>query len=87
MIRAPAPRAPAALEPVMTARRLTKTYHMGTVEVPALRSVDLDLYPGEMVIILGASGAGSRHSPIAVRSGVVAPYCICTTFLEPAYGA
>ncbi|HET7228415.1 MAG TPA: ABC transporter ATP-binding protein [Longimicrobium sp.] len=53
--RAPAP---PAVAPVMTARGLTKTYHMGAVEVPALRSGDLDLYPGEMVIILGASGSG-----------------------------
>ena len=44
--------------PVFQARGLTKTYHMGDVEVPALRAVDLDLYPGELVVILGASGSG-----------------------------
>jgi len=49
---------PAAREPVFEARGLTKTYHMGDIEVPALRSVDLDLYPGELVVILGASGSG-----------------------------
>ncbi len=37
---------------------LTKTYHMGQVDIPALRSVTLDLYPGEFVVLLGASGSG-----------------------------
>ena len=45
-------------EAVFHARGLTKTYHMGDVDVPALRSIDLDLYPGELVVILGASGSG-----------------------------
>ena len=53
-----APRGPQPREPVFHARGLTKTYRMGDVDVPALRSVDLDLYPGELVIILGASGSG-----------------------------
>ena len=46
------------LRPVFSAHGLTKTYHMGDVEVPALRAIDLDLYPGELVVILGASGSG-----------------------------
>src|SRR6516162_2874012 len=35
-----------------------KTYHMGEVEIAALRSVSLDLYPKEFVVLLGASGSG-----------------------------
>lgn len=35
-----------------------KTYHMGEVDIPALRSVSLDLYPKEFVVLLGASGSG-----------------------------
>jgi putative ABC transport system ATP-binding protein len=31
---------------------------MGEVEVHALRSIDLDLYAGELLILLGASGSG-----------------------------
>jgi len=54
----PAPSARGGVLPVFEARALTKTYHMGDVEVPALRAVDLDLYPGELVVILGASGSG-----------------------------
>ena len=42
--------------PVFDARGLTKTYHMGEVEVQALRGVDLDLYEGEFVVLLGPSG-------------------------------
>ena len=37
---------------------LTKIYRMGDVEVHALQSVDLDLYDGEFVVILGPSGSG-----------------------------
>jgi putative ABC transport system ATP-binding protein len=37
---------------------LTKVYRMGDVEVHALRSVNLDLYDGEFVVILGPSGSG-----------------------------
>ncbi|PSB06366.1 ABC transporter [filamentous cyanobacterium CCP2] len=39
-------------------RQLSKVYRMGEVEVHALRSVDLDLYDGEFVVILGPSGSG-----------------------------
>jgi len=43
---------------VFHAERLTKTYRMGEVEVRALRSVNLDLYEGEFVVLLGPSGSG-----------------------------
>jgi putative ABC transport system ATP-binding protein len=43
---------------VFRARGLTKVYRMGDVDVPALRGVDLELYQGEFVVILGPSGSG-----------------------------
>ncbi|MBN7769346.1 ABC transporter ATP-binding protein [Marinobacter daepoensis] len=44
--------------PVFQTTGLTKTYHQGEVDVHALRGVDLALYPGELVVMLGASGSG-----------------------------
>ncbi|HQP34286.1 MAG TPA: ABC transporter ATP-binding protein [Polyangiaceae bacterium] len=43
---------------VLAARGLTRSYRMGEVEVHALRGVDLDLFDGEFVVILGPSGSG-----------------------------
>ena len=46
------------LEPVFTARAVTKVYDMGEVRVHALRGVDMELYAGEMMVLLGPSGSG-----------------------------
>jgi putative ABC transport system ATP-binding protein len=43
---------------VFAVKNLTKTYVMGEVEIQALRGVDIDLYAGELVVMLGASGSG-----------------------------
>jgi putative ABC transport system ATP-binding protein len=37
---------------------LTKIYRMGQVQVHALRGIDLKLYAGELIVLLGASGSG-----------------------------
>lgn len=43
---------------VFQARGVTKVYDMGEVQVHALRGVDLELYAGELVVMLGPSGSG-----------------------------
>jgi putative ABC transport system ATP-binding protein len=43
---------------VFRVRGLTKIYGVGATEVRALAGVDLDLYEGEMVVLLGPSGSG-----------------------------
>jgi putative ABC transport system ATP-binding protein len=43
---------------VFEARGITKVYHMGEVDVTALRGVDLDLFEKEFVVLLGPSGSG-----------------------------
>ena len=43
---------------VLEARGVRKSYTMGELEVVALRSVDLALSEGELLVLLGASGSG-----------------------------
>ncbi len=47
-----------AADTVFRVRDLTKVYHMGEVDVHALRGVDLDLVAGELMVLLGPSGSG-----------------------------
>jgi putative ABC transport system ATP-binding protein len=58
--------------PVFEARGLTKTYHMGEVDVHALRGVDLNLFQSEFVVILGPSGSG-KSTLLNILGGLDVP--------------
>ncbi|RWD63864.1 MAG: sugar ABC transporter ATP-binding protein [Mesorhizobium sp.] len=55
-------------EPVLTARGLTKRYG----RVTALNACDFDLYPGEILAVIGDNGAG-KSTLIKAISGAVHP--------------
>ena len=59
-------------EAVFEARALTKVYHVGEVEVHALRGVDLDLYEGEFAVLLGPSGSG-KSTLLNILGGLDVP--------------
>lgn len=44
--------------PLICLKKVSFTYAKGTLEVPALRDISLDVYPGEFVAIIGQSGSG-----------------------------
>ncbi len=57
---------------VFEAHDLTKVYHMGEVEVHALRGVDLKLFTGEFVVLLGPSGSG-KSTLLNILGGLDVP--------------
>jgi len=44
--------------PLFTITDLAKVYHMGEVEVHALKQISLELFEGQFVVLLGPSGSG-----------------------------
>jgi putative ABC transport system ATP-binding protein len=58
--------------PSLQARGLVKDYVMGEVTVHALREVDLEIYPGELVVLLGPSGSG-KSTLLNILGGLDTP--------------
>ena len=56
----------------LTARSLTKVYHTGDVEIHALRGVDFELRPAELVVLLGPSGSG-KSTLLNILGGLDTP--------------
>lgn len=46
------------MEPLISAHKLTKTFYSGSTPVEALCGIDLSIYPGEFVALVGQSGCG-----------------------------
>jgi putative ABC transport system ATP-binding protein len=57
---------------IFDARGLTKVYHMGEVDVHALRGVDLQLRESEFTVLLGPSGSG-KSTLLNILGGLDTP--------------
>jgi putative ABC transport system ATP-binding protein len=60
------------MPPVFEARDVTKVYHMGEVDVHALRGVSLELYESEFLVLLGPSGSG-KSTLLNILGGLDVP--------------
>jgi putative ABC transport system ATP-binding protein len=63
---------PSGAPPVFVARDVTKVYHMGEVEVHALRGVSLELFESEFLVLLGPSGSG-KSTLLNILGGLDVP--------------
>lgn len=57
---------------LMKLERITKTYVMGEVQVEALKETSLDIYEGELLVILGPSGSG-KSTLLNIVGGIDLP--------------
>lgn len=66
---------------VFFAGGLGKTYQMGEVKVNALVDVDLTIYRGEFIVLLGPSGSG-KSTLLNILGGLDRPSCGVARFAE-----
>jgi putative ABC transport system ATP-binding protein len=58
--------------PTIVCRGVTKIYGSGNSQVHALRGVDLDVYPGELTMLVGPSGCG-KTTLLSVVAAILRP--------------
>jgi ABC-type glutathione transport system ATPase component len=56
-------------EPIIRVANVTRTYHVGDVDVHALRGMNLIVEPGEFIAIMGSSGREVHVDVIARLPG------------------
>jgi putative ABC transport system ATP-binding protein len=71
----------ASAERLFQAAGLTKVYRMGDVTIEALAGIDLELYRGELVVLLGPSGSG-KSTLLNILGGLDAPTAGTVRFLD-----
>jgi putative ABC transport system ATP-binding protein len=59
-------------DPIIRIRDLRKVYHVGDVDVPALRGVNLDVGRGEFLSVVGPSGSG-KSTLFHILGGLAPP--------------
>jgi putative ABC transport system ATP-binding protein len=59
-------------KPAVSCRDVAKTYGSGNAAVQALRGADLDVYPGELTMLVGPSGCG-KTTLLSVVAGILRP--------------
>jgi putative ABC transport system ATP-binding protein len=55
----------------VSCRGVTKVYSQGRTEVYALRGADIDIYPGQMTVLVGPSGCG-KTTLLSIIAGILA---------------
>ncbi len=66
------PEANAQAQSIIIVRALTKTFHVGDVDVHALRGVDLNVRRGEFLSVIGPSGSG-KSTLFHILGGLAPP--------------
>jgi putative ABC transport system ATP-binding protein len=59
-------------EPLVTCRDVTKVYGTGNAQVEALRGINLNIYGGELTMLVGPSGCG-KTTLLSVLAGILLP--------------
>ena len=67
--------------PTLKAWGLTKSFGTGEVMTTALRDVGIELYPGQLALLMGPSGSG-KSTLLAALSGLLRPDAGCVLSLD-----